>query len=135
MTYSYYACTKVTINYQISTGGGEPVLASGDQVTQMFPGQVSMQQDIDAISLPQSLFQTLNDSANNIGVFYGLYETATLFPVGGGNTDTSAPRQLQVCSHVLATTVGQNVTIRNLEEPVTVMLRLREKEGMVRVLQ
>ena len=116
--------------YQILTGNGEPVLGSGDQVAQMIPRQLSVQQDIDAISLPQSLFQTLNGSAN-IGVFYGLYETATLFPVSRGNTNTSAPRQLQVCSHVLATTVGQNITVQNLVEPVTVTLRLQEKEGMV----
>ena len=109
------------------------MLASGDQVAQVIPGQPSLQQDIDAISLPQSLFQTINNSAN-IGVFYGLYETATLFPVGRGNTDKSAPRQIQVCSRVLATTVGQNITILNLEEPVTVMLRLQEKEGMVCIL-
>lgn len=116
--------------YNILTGGGgEPVLGSGNQVAQMVSGQVSMQQDIDAISLPQSLFQKLNNNSANIGVFYGLYETATLFPVG--NTDTSAPRQLQVCSRILATTVGQNVTIENLEEPVTVTLRLQDKEGMV----
>ena len=125
-----YIMYTLKLSYQISTGGGEPVVASGNQVAQTITGQVSMQQDIDAISLPQSLFQILNDSAN-IGVFYGLYETATLFPAGGGNTDTSAPRQLQVCSRVLATTVGRNVTIQNLEEPVTVTLRLRDKEGMV----
>ena len=112
------------------TDGGEPMLASGDQVAQVIPGPLSLQQNIDAISLPQSLFQTINDSAN-IGVFYGLYETATLFPVSPRNTDGSAPRQTQVCSRVLATTVGQNVTIVNLKEPVVVTLTLQDKEGMV----
>ena len=109
------------------TAGNDPVLASGDQV---MPGQLSLQQDV-AISLPESLFQMINDSTN-VGVFFGLYERATLFPVGGGSTDNSALRQAQICSRVLAATVGQNMNLQNLEQPITVVLRLQDKDGMVR---
>ena len=94
-------------------------------------GQLSPEQDA-AISLPDSLFQVVNDSGN-VGVFFGLYQTSILFPVGGGSTDSNAPRQPQVCSQVLAATVGQNMSLQNLEQSVTVTFRLQEKEGMVRM--
>ena len=108
------------------------MLALGNQVisSQLSPEENS------AISLPQSLFQNLNrTNSGNIGVFFGLYEMATLFPVSGGNIDSTAPSQLQVCSQVLAATVGQNMTIRDLEEPITAVLRLQIKEGMVSLSQ
>lgn len=92
-------------------------------------GQLSPQQDA-AIILPRSLFQMINDS-DSVGVFFGLYEMATLFPVGGGNADSNAPRQTQVCSQVLTATVGQSVSLQNLEQSVTVVFRLQDKEGMV----
>ena len=96
----------------------------------MTPLQLSSEQDA-AINLPQSVFQQINDS-ENVGVFFGRYEAATLFPVDRGNIASSVRRQAQVCSRVLAATIGQNVSIQNLEEPVTVLLRLQSKEGMVR---
>ena len=96
----------------------------------MTPLQLLPLQDA-AINLPQSVFQQINDS-ENVGVFFGRYEAATLFPVDGGSSTSSARRQAQVCSRVLAATVGQNVSIQNLEEPITVLLRLQSKEGMVR---
>ena len=110
-------------------GGSDQLLVPSNDQT--MPLQLSLQQDV-AINLPGSLFQQVNDS-ENVGVFFGRYEAATLFPISGGNTDSSAPRQAQVCSRVLAATVGQNVSIQNLEEPVTVLLRLQNKEGMVRM--
>ena len=85
------------------------------------------------IRLPASLFQRVKDRANNayVGVFFGRYETATLFPVGGASVNSSAPRQIQVCSQVLAATVGQNTNLQNLEQSVTLMFRLQSKEGVV----
>lgn len=100
----------------------------------MIPLQLSSQQDA-AVNLPRSVFQQINDS-ENVGVFFGRYEAATLFPVEGRSAiSNTARRQAQVCSRVLAATVGQNVSIQNLEEPVTVLLRLQSKEGMVRELE
>ena len=84
------------------------------------------------ISLPPSLFQTIN-SSTNVGVFYGIYNSSTLFPVAApqGN-DTSADRQTQVVSNVVAVTVGQNdMTFENLPQPVTIVLGLQKEEGMV----
>lgn len=95
----------------------------------MTPGRLLLQRDA-AISLPQSLFQMINNS-DDIGVFFGVYEMATLFPVGEANTASDPSRQFQVCSNVVAATVGQNTSIQNLEEPVTVVLRLQTKQGMV----
>ena len=64
----------------------------------------------------------------SVGMFFGLYENATLFPVGGENSDISAPRQPQVCSNILSATVGQNMDLRNLnEDPVKLTFRLEDK--------
>ena len=108
------------------TDGSEALLLSNNQMT---PGLLSPQQNA-AISLPQSLFQMINNS-DDIGVFFGVYETATLFPVGEANIASDPSRQFQVCSNVVAATVGQNMSIQNLEDSVTVVLRLRTKQEMV----
>ena len=84
------------------------------------------------VSLPPSLFQMIN-SSTNVGVFYGIYNSSTLFPVAAlqGN-DTSADRQPQVVSNVVAVTVGQNdMTFENLSQPVTIVLGLQKEQGMV----
>lgn len=97
------------------------------------PGQLFPQQDA-AISLPSSLFKNIDSHAMpNISLFFGIYENATLFPIGGENGDSSAPRRIQVCSRVLAATVGQNISIEHLkpDESVTVTFRLQKKIGMV----
>ncbi len=90
------------------------------------PGQLPPQQRA-AISLPASLFQRV--STPSVGMFFGLYENATLFPVGGENIDSGAPGQPQVCSHILSATVGQNIDLRNLnsEDPVKLTFRLEDK--------
>ena len=91
------------------------------------PSQVSSVQDA-GIRLPSSLFQKIRDE-ENVGVFFGRYETATLFPFRGGNSN--AQRRTQVCSQVVAATVGQNLQLQNLEQPVTVTLKLLNKQGTV----
>ena len=80
-----------------------------------------------AIHLPASLFKRIDDSAN-VGMFFGLYDSATLFPV---RRENSSIRQTQVCSHVFAATVGQNMSFQNLEQSVIVTFRLQDKERMV----
>ena len=99
----------------------------------MKPGQLLPQQDA-AISLPASLFKRITSA--NVGVFFGLYKNATLFPVDGEKADNSASRRTQVGSQVLAATVGQNVSLQNLAqtESVTVVLRLQYKEGTVSLI-
>lgn len=92
------------------------------------------QQDA-AISLPSSLFKVIDSGfMPNVGLFFGIYENSTLFPIGGGgSSDNSAVKQTQVCSPVLAATVGQNISIKNLtsSESVTVTFRLQNKIGTV----
>ena len=95
---------------------------------QRIPGQLSPQQDA-VIRLPPSLFQTISDNTN-LGVFFGRYETATLFPVDRGTSQSSTSRRTQVCSQVVAATVGQNMRLKNLEQHVTVTLRLQNKQGV-----
>lgn len=92
-------------------------------------GQLPPQQD-SAISLPASLFRRINDR-ENVGVFFALYERATLFPVRGGNTDPASPRQTQVGSQILAATVDSSEALVDLEEPVTIVFRLQSTEEMV----
>ena len=94
----------------------------------MVPGQLSPERNA-SIRLPASLFRRIKDHAN-VGVFFGRYETATLFPVGGASIN-NVSRQTQVCSQVLAATAGQNISLQSLEQPVTVTFRLQCKEGMV----
>ena len=94
-------------------------------------GQLSPQQ-VASIHLPASLFAILNDSTQ-VGVFYGIYENSTLFPVRETSASTSALRETQVHSVVLAATVGQNVTIQNLTDFVTVAFRLQNKNKNERV--
>ena len=84
------------------------------------------------ISLPLSLFQTIN-GITNVGVFYGIYNSSTLFPVTApqGN-DTNADRLTQIVSNVVAVTVGRvDMTFENLPQPVTIVLGLQKEEGMV----
>ena len=95
----------------------------------MIPGQLPPQQDA-AISLPASLFSRVNDR-ENIGVFFAFYETATLFPVGGGSSDRQAPRQTQVGSRILAATVDSAEELVDLEEPVTIVFRLQVSNANV----
>ena len=97
---------------------------------QTMPGQLSPQQDA-AIRLPPSIFESFNNRAS-VGVFFGRYEVATLFPIDRGNNNSEpVSRQTQVGSQVLAATVGQNLHLQNLSEPVTVTLKLQNREGLV----
>ena len=80
-----------------------------------------------AIVLPASLFQQLGNGTN-VGIFFGLYETASLFPVKGANFSS---KREEVYSHVLAATIGQNLTIQNLEEPVNITFKVQSEEGRV----
>ena len=88
-------------------------------------------QQVGAISLPASLFRRVNDR-ENVGVFFTFYESATLFPVGGGSSDREALRQTQVGSQVLAATVDSAKELIDLEESVTIVFRLKVSNVTVR---
>ena len=98
------------------------MLDSEDQVE---PGQLPAQQNA-AISLPASLFERIDDRLN-VGVFFAFYETSTLFSVDR----PTLPRQTVVGSRVLAATVGPSINFQDLDEPVTIVLRLQDTEGRV----
>ena len=110
-----------------NVGDDDLMLGSGDQIE---PGQLAPQLDA-AISLPASLFERINDRVN-VGVFFALYETPTLFPVSGEVTDGSTlPRKNVIGSDILAATVGPGINFQNLDDPVIIVLRLQVTEGSV----
>ena len=98
-------------------GNDEFAIDDGDEV---MPGRLSSQQDA-AISLPASLFQNIADR-EDVGIFFALYNTSTLFPVNGGR-NRGDTRRREVGSRVLAATVGPDLTFQNLTENVTIVLR------------
>ena len=96
------------------------------QVDETTVDQLTSQQNA-AIHLPASLFAQ-NIDQRDLGIVVGYYETATLFPI---TSQSHAPRQTQVYSNVVAATVGQNMSIQNLEEAVTIAFRLKNKGNVV----
>ena len=103
------------------------MLGSEDQVE---PGQLSPQLDA-AISLPATLFEQIDDR-DNIGIFFALHEASTLFPIDENPSSTFlSPRKASVGSHILAATVGPGINFQNLDEPVTILLRLQITNGNV----
>jgi hypothetical protein len=80
------------------------------------------------IELPGSLFEQLDDQLTSVGIFFGLYETASLFPTGG---TTSTSRTIEIYSQIVAATVGQNLTIQNLEPPVKISFEPQKIDGRV----
>lgn len=102
------------------------MLGSEDQVE---PGQLSSQLDA-VIGLPATLFEQIDDR-DNIGIFFALqlHEASTLFPISGNLSST--PRKASVGSHILAATVGPGINFQNLDEPVTILLRLQITNGNV----
>ena len=97
----------------------------------MIPGQLAPQQTA-AINLPASLFAIINDRPN-VGVFFALYNTSVLFPVNGGS-NRDQPVRTEVVTDVLAATVGPGIVFQNLEENVTVVLRVQVPTEVVRNL-
>ena len=93
------------------------------------PGQLAPQQTA-AINLPASLFAIINDRPN-VGVFFALYNTSLLVPVNGGSNRDDSMRS-EVVTDVLAATVGPGIVFQNLEENVTVVLRVQVPTRLVR---
>ena len=109
---------NVVIIIMTELGNGKPILGDGNEVAQLMPSQNA------AISLPASLFETITDR-ENVGLFFALYDTSILFPVNGeSNISKDTPRQSEVGSRIVATTVGPDLHFENLKETVTIILRL-----------
>ena len=110
-----------------SIGDSEEVLGRGAQV---MPGQ-PLQNDQDAaIRIPALLFNLINDR-DNVGLFFALYDTPTLFPVGGGNdVNSNAPTGTEVGSRILAATVGPGLNFQNLTVNITIVLRLVTEQNV-----
>ena len=97
-----------------STGNN---ISGSDELSPQFSG---------AIGLPASLFQQIDDRPN-IGIFFALYESPSLFPVAEdtNSTTSSSPKRKMVGSQVLAATVGFGIDFQNLSEDVTVAFQLQ----------
>ena len=106
-----------TYEFHSVIGNNEFTIDDEDQV---MPGRLSSRQDA-AISLPASLFQNITDR-EDVGIFFALYNTSTLFPVDGG-INRNASRRREMGSRVLAATVGPGLNFQNLTENVTIVLR------------
>ena len=126
MLWKLYLCSNIIYYPTHIIGNNELILGPGYQVE---PGQLSAQQSA-AISLPASLFEQIEDRPN-VGVFFALYEMPTLFPVGGESDRLMLPVQTAVGSDIIAATVGPGINFQNLDEPVTIVLRLQVDEGRV----
>ena len=107
----------------------EVTSATGDIVE---PGELSSQLNA-AVGLPASLFQQIDNSTNNIGIFFAFYESSSLFPVGGGTVNISnSPTTTVVGSQVIAATVGSGINFQNLREAITIVFLLQFPDGIVR---
>jgi hypothetical protein len=110
-----------------NAGDNDLMLGSEDLAE---PSQFSSEFDA-AISLPATLFDLI-DNRDNVGVFFALHEASTLFPIGGNSSGTFiSPRKASVGSHILAATVGPGINFQNLDDPVTIFLRLQITNGSV----
>ena len=84
----------------------------------------TLPEDQDAsISLPPSLFAELRNTTE-IGIGFTFYRTAALFPLPEGS-----PSNLTIGSSVIGALVGGQ-SISNLNEPVTIFLRLTQPVRM-----
>ena len=61
-------------------------------------------------------------------MFFGHYETTSFFPISVGSPGDRRP---QILSHILAATVGQNLNISNLDDPVVITFKPQIQEGVV----
>ena len=103
---------------------------SNFSVENLTTSSLSAQSDT-AIILPASLFKLIADDKDNISLFFIRYVNSTLFPVDGEKINTNASRRKEVGSNILAATVGLGSEIRDLEENVSVVFRLKIPEDKV----
>ena len=96
--------------------------ATGDNQNTRF--EVLDTEQIASAYLPPELFDELvsDDSAEEIGVFFSIYEDAVLLPVVGVDNSTI------VGSSVVAATVGGTGPVENLNNPAIILVRLNELE-------
>lgn len=110
--------------------GNNLTLADRDQHA---PEQLAPEEDA-VINLPPSLFRQIVNRST-VGLFFVLYNDATLFPVGERNTNNARLAQTRIGSSVLAATVGEGFRFENLEENVTLALRLFSTEEVYFVVE
>lgn len=96
----------------------------------------TISQEDTSISLPPSLFNNQNIPLDypNIGIAFGNYYIATLFPVGGERAGSIGGRQTQVGSNIVSAIVGRGIEFKNLLEPVTSRFRLQISQGKVSII-
>ena len=84
-------------------------------------GDLGLEQNLRAsITLAPNLFNQVTDR-KTVGVFFGLYDEATLFPVRVMENNTRAQG---IASPVVASTVGPGLDFSQLDPPVEIDLRI-----------
>ena len=96
-------------------------------------GELLAPEEIATAFLSPSLFEQFESDAGEVGIFFSLYESSSLFPIAR-ETDSPTTAESeddggimsQVGSPVVAATVsaGGQTEFRNLSDPVIVVLRL-----------
>ena len=91
-----------------------------------------------AINLPTSLFEPFQ-TEDSLSIFFVHYKKPTLFPLTvnvSRDNSVNLSRHPKVVSTVLAATVGQDISFRDLHERdanVTVLFQLKIPHGMVNI--
>ena len=91
-----------------------------------------------AINLPTSLFEPFR-TEDRLSIFFVHYDRPTLFPLTvniSKDNGVNSSRHPEVVSTVLAATVGQDISFRDLHERdanVTVFFQLKIPHGMVNI--
>ena len=99
----------------------------------MTPSQLSPQQNV-SIILPPSLFTRLSDEHDAVGLVFGVYKTATLFPVVGETADGNRSTVKAIGSNIVLANVGAGsdiIDFQNLDDPVTITLRIQTSSEIV----
>ena len=92
-------------------------------------GSSILDNSLNSITLPGSLFQQLNDDAT--GVVFTLYQASALFPVGDSARSGLDFTTTEVGTPIITANVGQAAELNDLQENVTVILQLQSSQARV----
>ena len=111
------------------SAGTEP---GTDIAERVMPGSLSSE-EVASVILPNSLFQRITNTTDNIGLTFGFYNEIVLFPVGEVSAESKSieGRQTRVGSLIASAIVGVNKNFQNLQDPVLNTFQLQIPPEMV----
>ena len=121
-------CTTFEHFHPVSAGT-EPNTDTADRV---MPGSLSSE-EVASVILPNSLFERIMNTADNIGLTFGFYNETVLFPVGEVSAESKSieGRQTRVGSLIASAIVGVNKNFQDLQDPVLNTFQLQIPPEMV----